>query len=265
MPDTRYPVSGSLRVWFVPLNGIANPKAPTAAEIAAGMDISDAVSWNDKDFGIQASNTSSDPAITARGTTQSRGSAQYGGSFSFYYPKVHNDNTNIYSLVYDALRVPGTAGYIIVRNDGQELLTSTGTATNPGTTIAAGDFVNVFRVETGGYSENITGEDAFRYTISFIPKGLVWTFAIVRSSATPVVPTVNGVSTLTLATKYAALTATVQGRSATRLMVWSSTTPAIATISPNGIITAKTAGSASFLATDPATNTPSAAKAVTIS
>lgn len=265
MPDTRYPVSGSIRVWFVPLNGIANPKAPTAAEVNAGMDISDAISWNDKDFGIQASNTSTDPAITARGNVQSRGSAQYGGSFSFYYPKVHNDSTNLYSLVYDALRLPGTAGYIVVRADGQELLTSAGTATNPGTLAAAGDFVNVFRVETAGYAEVITGEDAFRYTVSFLPKGFVWAYAILRASATPVAPTVAGPSTLTTTAKYAALTATLIGRSATRIVTWSTTTPTLASISPNGIITAKAAGSASFIATDTATGTASTAKAVTIS
>lgn len=264
MPDTRFPVSGSIRVWWVPLNGIANPKAPTAAEIAAGMDISDAISWNDKDFGIQASNTSSDPAITARGTTQSRGSSQYGGSFSFYYPKLHNDNTNLYSLVYDALRLPGTAGYLIVRADGQELLTSAGTATNPGTSIAAGDFVNVFRVETAGYAEVITGEDAFRYTVSFLPKGFVWAYAIVRANATPVAPVVAGTSALTVTAKYAALTASIVSRSATRLVVWSTTTPTLASISPNGIVTAKAAGSASFIATDPATGTASTAKSITI-
>ena len=38
-----------MRVWWITAAGLANPAAPTVAEIAAGMDISDSISWNDKD------------------------------------------------------------------------------------------------------------------------------------------------------------------------------------------------------------------------
>lgn len=265
MPDTRYPASGNMRVWWITAAGLANPAAPTVAEIAAGMDISDSISWNDKDFGIQASNTVDDPAITAKGSVQTRGAAQYGGSFSFYYPGAFNDSTNPYSLTYDALRLPGTDGFIIIRDDGLELTTTSGTTANPGTLAAAGDYINVYKVQTAGYAEAITGEEAFRYTVSFLPRGAVYPFAIVRANSTPVAPAVAGASTLTVAAKYTALTATIVGRDATRLVKWTTTTPALASISANGIVTAKAAGSASFLATDPATGTPSTAKTITIS
>jgi hypothetical protein len=265
MVDIKYPVSGSIRVWWTPTNGFANWKAPTAAELTASMDISDSISWNDKDFGVQASNTVSDPAITATGNAQTRGAAQYGGSFSFYYPKVFNDATNLYSLVYDALRLPNTEGYITVRVDGLALDQAAGTAAQPGRNAEAGDQVNVFRVATAGYAESITGEEAFRYTVSFLPRGQVQTFAVVRANATPVAPVVTGVTTLTIATKYAQLDATIVGRKATRGVTWTTSTPSFATISANGIVKALAAGTASFLATDPATNTPSTAKTITIS
>lgn len=265
MVDIKFPISGNIRVWFVPSNGFANYKAPTAAEINAGLDISDAVSWNDKDFGAQASNTVNDPAITATGNVQTRGAAQYGGSFSFYYPRVFGDNTNKYSLVFDALRLPGTAGFIVVRVDGRQLTTTAGTTANPGTLAATGDLVNVFAVETAGYAEAITGEEAFRYTVSFLPKGRLYLNAVVRASATAVAPAVTGPTTLTIASKYAQLEATLVSRKYTRGVIWTTTTPTLASISPNGIVTALAAGSASFLATDPATNTPSTAKAITIS
>lgn len=265
MVDVKYPVSGSIRVWWTPTNGFANWKAPTVPELTASLDISDSISWNDKDFGVQASNTVSDPAITAIGNTQTRGAAQYGGSFSFYYPRVFNDSSNLYSLVYDALRLPGTEGYITVRLDGQELLQTTGTAARPGTNPEAGDLVNVFKVQTAGYAEAITGEEAFRYTVSFLPRGQVQTLGIVRTNATPVAPLVTGTSTLTIAAKYAQLEGTLISRRYTRGLVWSTTTPTLASISANGIVKAISAGAASFLATDPATNTPSTAKAITIS
>lgn len=263
MVDTRYPISGSIRAWWTPLNGFANWQAPTETELNASLDISDAISWNDKDFGVQASNTTSDPAITAKGNVQNRGAAQYGGSFSFYYPGVFNDNSNLYSLVFDSLRLPGTAGYITVRVDGLELGVPAGTPANPGTEPEDGDLVNVFRVETAGYAEAITGEEAFRYTVSFLPKGEVKTVAVVRASATAVAPVITGASAGTVGSKVV-LDATLVGRKYTRGLRWSSTTPSIATVSRNGIVTLLTAGSANIVATDPATNTPSTPKAITV-
>lgn len=262
--DTRYPVSGSIRAWWTPLNGFANPEAPTAPELAASLDISDAISWNDKDFGVQASNTTSDPAITAKGNTQTRGAAQYGGSFSFYYPGAFNDNSNLYSLVFDALRLPGTAGYITVRVDGLELPVPTGTAAQPGTDPAAGDLVNVYRVETAGYAEAITGEEAFRYTVSFLPKGQVKTNAVVRASATPAVPVITGPATAAVGDKIV-LDATLVGRKYTRGLRWTSSDPAVATVSRNAVVTTISAGTANIIAIDPATNTPSTAKAIAVS
>jgi hypothetical protein len=251
-------------VWWVPTAGLANWKAPVVAEVTAGLDITDSISWNDKDFGIQASNTVSDPAISATGNAQTRGAAQYGGSFSFYYPRVFNDNTNLYSVVYDTLRLPGTEGYLIVRVDGQELQQTTGTAARPGTNPEAGDLVNIYRVQTAGYAEAITGEEAFRYTVSFLPRGQVQTYGVIRANSTPVAPVVSGTATLTVATKYAQLDATLVSRKYTRGVVWATSTPSFASISANGIVKAIAAGTASFTATDPATNTPSTAKTITI-
>lgn len=264
MVDTRYPISGSIRAWWVPLNGLASWQAPTAAEIAAALDISDAISWNDKDFGVQASNTSSDPAITAKGNVANRGAAQYGGSFSLYYPREHGDNSNLYSLVWDQLRLPGTAGYIIVRVDGLELGTPTGTAAQPGTNIAAGDLVNVFRVETAGYAEQITGEEAFRYTVSFLPKGQVKTVAVVRASATAVAPVVTGAGTASVG-DFVKLEATLLSRKYTRGLRWASSNQTAATVSANGVVTAIAAGTANITATDEATGTPSTTHPVVVS
>lgn len=263
MTDTKYPISGSIRIWWVPTNGVANPEAPTEAELAAGMDISDAISWNDKDFGVQSSNTVSDPAITARGNTQNRGAAQYGGSLSFYYPGQFGDNSNLYSLVWDALRAPGTQGYLYSRVDGLELSAATGTTAQPGRTAQAGDFLSMFKVETGGYSEEITGEEAFRYTISFLPKGEVATFVIVRASAAAVAPVTSGPSAVAQG-EHIVLTASLVGRGYTRGLRWTTSDPDVATVSRNAVVTGHSTGSADIIATDPATGESSTAHAVTV-
>lgn len=256
MTDTRYPVSGSIRIWWMPTNGAANWKAPTEAEMSTAIDISDAVSWNDKDFGVQASNTVDDPAITAIGNTQNRGAAQYGGSLSFYYPGEFNDPTNLYSDVFDAMRLPGTQGYLYVRVDGLQLGVDTGTAAQPGRLAKAGDLINAFRVESGGYTENITGEEAFRYTVSFLPKGQVYTFAVVREAATPVLKPITTI--VKQEADYAVLSATLGGRKYTRGVKWSTATPTIVSVSANGIASRVNIGEGSIIATDPATGEASA-------
>lgn len=264
MVDSRYPISGSIRAWWTPVNGFANPEAPTQAELEASLDISDAISWNDKDFGIQASNTVSDPAITAKGNTQNRGAAQYGGSFSFYYPGAFNDDSNLYSIVYDALRLPGTQGFITVRVDGLELPVAAGTPEQPGTAPEAGDLVSVFRVETAGYAEAITGEEAFRYTVSFLPKGEVRTMAVVRATSTGAAPVVTG-ATGVAPGEHIVLSATLAGRKYTRGLRWTTSDSTVATVSRNGVVTGVNSGTVDIIAIDPATNASSTAHEVAVS
>jgi hypothetical protein len=251
-------------MWFVPLAGIALPGAPTIAEITAGIDISDAVSWNDKDFGVQASNTVQDPAITAKGNVSDRGAAQFGGSLSFYYPKDRTDASNKYKVVQDALDQAGTVGYIVTRVDGSELLVSTGTTAHPGTSIAAGDLVTVAKVETAGYGEAITGEEAFRYTVSFLPKGFIKVYAVVRTNATPVAPVIVGTPGSGAVGSKAVVTATLLGIDYTRGLTWTSSDTTKATVTNNGVITRVASGSASIIATDPVTLTASTGVTVTI-
>lgn len=250
--DQRYPISGSIRIWFLTSNGVANPEAPTLAELNAGLDISDAISWNDKDFGVQASNTTNDPAITAKGNVTDRGAAQYGGGLSLYYPFDRSDATSIYVKAENALGSPGTGGYIVVRVDGLELGTAAGNASHPGTDPAVGDLVSVFRVETAGYAQSITGEEAFRYTVSFLSKGFVKTMAVVRASAVAAPPILTGPATATVGTPIP-LKATLIGREYTRGLRWATANPALGTVSRNGIVTPLAAGSLSVTATDEAT------------
>lgn len=261
--DAKFPVSGNIRIWWVAANGLANPKAPTEAELQGALDLSDAVSWNDKDFGVQASNTSSDPAITASGNTQNRGAAQYGGSLSFYYPANFEDSANWYATVWAALHAPGTAGYIVTRVDGLELAQEVGTASNPGWKATAGDLVSVFRVETAGYSEQITGEEAFRYTITFLPKGLVAPFVIVRATAVADKPVVTGPATIALAGVGIAK-GTLVGREYTRGLVWKSSDANVASVSINGVVKGLAAGTAGITATDKATGAVSTPLAITV-
>jgi hypothetical protein len=238
MTDVKVPASGNIRVWWALPNAFANWQAPTAAEINGSLDISNSTSWNDLDFGLQASNTIDDPAITAIGKVSDRGAAQFGGSMSFYYPGAFDDAGNEYSLTYDALDQPRTVGYLVMRIDGEESSVMAQT----------GDLVHVFKVMTDGYAESITGEEAFRYTVTFLSQGdlVVRTVVGGGSVVTP--------STLAVAVGASEpLTATVGGRRYTNGVKWSSSDPTKATVSSAGIVTGVAAGSATITATYEAT------------
>lgn len=239
MTDVKVPSSGNIRVWWALPNAFANFAAPTAAEINACLDVSDSISWNDFDFGLQASNTIDDPAITAIGKVSDRGAEQFGGGVSFYYPGAFGDASNDYSNTYDAMDQPRTPGYLVIRVDGDN-------ANSPA--AANGDLVSVYKVMTDGYAETITGEEAFRYTITFLPQGDLAVRTVVGGT-TPVTP-----STLAVAVGASErLTATVGGRNYTNGVKWSSSDPSKASVSSAGVVTGVAAGSATITATYEAT------------
>lgn len=246
--DTKLPISGNIRLlWALP-NAFANYRSATTAELNAALDLADSTSWNDFDFGMQASAQNSDPAISAKGNVQDRGAASYGGNLSFYFPRRFDDNSNQHSLVYDALGKPRTVGYIIASYDG-EVGNVTPTYTGGATTaFQDGDFYHIFRVQTDGYAQSITGEEAFRYTVSFLSQGTFEAFGIAHTGAvtvdvTPATATVSDVA------PHALLRASVLGREFTRGVRWSSSAPEVATVSPNGVVTRVSAGSATITAT----------------
>jgi hypothetical protein len=240
MADVKVPASGNIRVWFALSNAFADYKNPTAAEINASLDLSDAVSWNDFDFNLEASNQLEDPAITSIGKIVDRGYTNWGGSISFYYPRTFDDSTSKYSEVYDALDAPRTNGYLVLRIDGEE----------SAATVSAGDMVHCFKVVTDGYAESITGEEAFRYTVTFLPQGDY----VVRAIAAGVSPNAVDVTPATLSTAagdHDELAVTFGGRVYTNGVEYSSSNNAVATVSRAGIVTSVATGTATITATGP--------------
>lgn len=118
MTDVRLPASGNIQVRWHASNAFANPARPTPTEVNAGLNITDSISWNDFDFGIQASNTTNDPSLAAKSNVSDRGAMQYGGSISIYLPADESDITNGHALAYAALATPRTLGYITIQIDG---------------------------------------------------------------------------------------------------------------------------------------------------
>ena len=248
MADVKVPASGNIRVWFALTNAFADYKNPTAAEINASLDISDAVSWNDFDFNLEASNQLEDPAITAVGKTFDRGFANWGGTISFYYPNSFDDASSKYSQVYDTLDAPRTSGYVVMRADGAESSTS---AQN-------GDFVHVLKVMTDGYAESVTGEEAFRYTVTMLAQGDL----AVRTCVGGGTPVVTPSTLASSVGDHDQLAVTWGGRVYTNGVTYTTSDASKATVSTGGVITSVAAGSATITATSPDGNTGTCAVTV---
>jgi len=248
MTDVKVPASGNIRVWWGATSAFADYKNPTAAEINACLDLSDAVSWNDFDFNLEASNQLDDPAITALGKVSDRGFANWGGGISFYYPTSFDDASSKYSLVYDTLDAPRTSGYIVVRIDGAEAAA----------VAADGEMVHVLKVMTDGYAESITGEEAFRYTVTMLPQGDYAVRTVVGGGSVVL-------SDATLATSAGdvdAITATWGGRNYTGGLTWTTSDATKATVSSYGVVTSVATGSATITATSPDAGTDTCAVTV---
>lgn len=248
MVDTRLPASGNIQVRVHPANAFANPARPTPAEVNAGLNITDAVSWNDFDFGLQASTTNNDPSLASKSNVADRGSMQYGGSLSIYLPADFEDDTNLNKLAWDILSQPRTVVWVTIQIDGE--LSENNTPTYPGgltQTAANGDLIQVYKVMTGGYTPNITGETAFRETISLLSQGDGFPNAVVSTTAPTLV-----VTPATLASApddIDVLNATVNGREFTRGVRWKTSDSSVATVSQNGVVTSVAAGTATITAT----------------
>lgn len=234
---TKLPANGNITVLWATEGSFANWKSPTADELNAALNLSSSISWNDWAFGMSASNTQNDPSLADVGNRTDRGAAQYGGAISFYYPGAFDDDTNDYSLAFDAIAVPRTKGFVVVRIDGAKPTTQA---------FAAGDLVSVMEVMTDAQSNMITGEEAFRYTVNMLQQGALAVYTVVRStSVTVVTPSTLAVD----AGEYARLTATVNGRAYTNGVAWSSSDTTKATVSNAGVVAGIAAGSATITAT----------------
>jgi hypothetical protein len=234
---TKLPANGNITVLWAPEGSFANWKSPTATELNGLLNMSSSVSWNDWAFGMSASNTQNDPSLADIGNRTDRGAAQYGGTISFYYPGAFDDNSNDYSLTFDAISVPRTKGYVVVRVDGNKPTTQA---------FAAGDLVHVMEVMTDGQTNMITGEEAFRYTVTMLQQGALAVYTVVRSTTVTVVTP----ATLTVAVGASSrLTATANGREYTNGVAWTTSDATKATVSNAGVVTGVASGSADIVAT----------------
>lgn len=260
MANTKVSSAGNMVVrWALP-GFAANWKKPTVAEVNATLDVTDSVSWENFSFGNQASNQVSDPSIADTGNVQARGFAQFGGTMSFFYPRTYNNVADANSNTFEALDIPGTIGYVLVRADG--VITPAG-----GRLAILGDFWHIYRVQTDGWADVNTGETNFKYTITFNPQGDVATNVWVGTTQT-LVSSITGGNAFTAGQKKP-IVAYITGRQVSTegypgRFQFTSSDSTKATVDANGVVKGIAAGAATITATDPYTLIAATGIAVTV-
>lgn len=233
MTDQTYNSDGNVRLRVYPANGFANYKWPTVAELNAGLRLEDAVPWENFDFGVQASDTSSAPPLSAKSTVDTRSTANYGGNISFWYPGYYDDNANQLSQVYDFFNPTDYSRpicYVVMSVDGE-----IGESGQPADTMAFanGDLLSVFKVQADAWDDMTEGDDPFYYTLNFLRNGGLAHYTVASTAA----PVLAASATLAgTAGGTGKIVVTVNGRPYNGGVNYSTSAAAEATVSDFGIV-----------------------------
>lgn len=238
----KTPSDQNISVWIGPANAIADFGAPTAAEINAMENISAALSWQDWDFGVQASETTNEPSFADPANFTDFGASQYGGSMSMFYPKNYDDPTNALSRAYDLTDQPWELLAVVIRIDGEK---------RNSTAAQDGDYVHAFLTMTDGEVNSLTGAEALRRTITLLQQSVFAIYTIVGSAG--VAPVATPPASLAIG-ESVRVPATVLGREFTNALEYRSEDPEVAVVGRGGIVTGVGDGTTDITITNPNTD-----------
>lgn len=230
--------NGHIDVVWIPVGGIANPAAPTKAEIEAGIYLSPAIAWDNFELAPSDSNDTDDRSIVDAANATTRGYAQYGATLPMFREGVVSNAVSDYAVAFETFRPQRIPGWLILR-----------TNVAASKTFTAGDVISVFKFIADYVTDDTEGEDSIKYQVNFIPQGELYVNTqVANSTNVSVAP-----DTLSVAVGAVGLVkATIGGRNYTQGVTWTSSANNIATVSPNGVVNGVAAGTATITATHPA-------------
>lgn len=252
MTDVKVYQGGNITYWWVPAGGIADINAPTASEINMGVNISAAVAADGTEVTPTDSSDIDDRSIIDAGNKVEPGFGQYNATFTLFRPLSTADAADPYVVAYNLFKTQRVPGFIVKRR-----------FVPYATAATAADRISVFQVISDHTANDTAGEDSVKLIVPFLPQGAmaVNTFvktasAVVTTPATTLASDVGDIDPV-VATLGASGPVITQGAK------WTSSAPAVASVSPNGVIKSLSAGSATITASHPAATT-AASIAVTV-
>lgn len=255
MADKKVTSNGNIQVWFVPAASLTNPAAPDPTEVNTfGTNVSRAVAWEGSTWPTSTgSNDTDDRSILDAGNSTSRGFPQFEATLNFFRPKDVKDTLSDYGKAFHLFRTTRVPGYLITR----VLQGTAGVESN----LLAGQLVSVFKMLTTTFVDDTEGEDSYKYAVNFAPQGDLYVYTQAKG-ANPVILT-----PLTAALAVGdvkPIRATLNGHRYTQAVTWTSSNPAVATVSRNGVVKAVSAGTANITASHPASTGVIAPSVVTV-
>lgn len=216
---------------------------PTVAQLNAGVDLTEAIAWQDFELGAGDSDDIDDRSIVDPSNYQSRGFANFNATLSFFRDANLADSTSAYVRAWNTFKVPRTYGYLVIRVAEKKWSDA----------WAAGDRVSVFRFIADTIVDDATGDDAVKFTVSFLPQGVLFPYTFVGAAGTITgVPTTN-----TLAVGASKLISpSISGKKAGAQCTFVSANTAKVRVSANGVITGVAAGTAAITVSHPAATAP---------
>ncbi|MDF2506259.1 MAG: hypothetical protein K0Q52_118 [Microbacterium sp.] len=248
MANTEVSTTGNVAILAGPDTAIPSANwssGPTFAQISALLNVSAGVKIDGTDFNVEASEQVDDRSFADQAGSQSRGPIQASGSIEVYTPG-KGDTTSPHAKAYDAFGTPRT-----------KLVVGQRFAKAQGGPVAAGDEVNLFRVQTDARAHNRNDSSrTLGVGLVFQDNALI---NYIVPAAAPTIPTVavqGGVSLTTLTpTKVAMLKVTYHGRNITAGATYTSSNEAVFTVTKSGIIIAVGVGTATLKVSYPGAGT----------
>lgn len=237
MADTRVLSNKHRNIYVAPVAATPFTQSPFTGQLAVAdfadfLDISSVIKWDGTDFGIQESDTIDDRVLTDDASAQSRGFSQFGGSINLLYPSDYTDTTDIAQQAFELFRTPRTQFYVIER-----------VVVGASVAEAAGQTFTVTKVISDGFSPDTEGDDSYAYTVNLVPQGDVYISDVIATGLTIVESGHDTTLAVGAATWGKALLGTTN---VTVLATYSSSAPAVATVTNNGIIVGVSAGTATI-------------------
>lgn len=222
----------------------AQAAAPTETILNAGstLQLSPAIAWQDFALGATDSDDIEDRGITDSGNAVSRGFANFEGTLSFFRDKNSADSGSDYVKAFNAFKVPRTYGYLVVRVAEKKWSDA----------WAVGDRVSVFRFIADIVVDDATGDDSVKFTVTFLPQGLLFPYTVVRGATPAAITGVATTNAKTVAAGPFKLTALLNGKDVSAVSTWTSSDTTKATVDSRGVVTPIAAGVPNITVNHPA-------------
>lgn len=226
-------------------------KAPTDTILNAGttLQLSPAIAWQDFALSATDSDDIEDRGITDPGNAVSRGFANFEGTLSFFRDASGvADTTSDFVKAFQAFRTPRTYGYLVIRVAEKKWSDA----------WAKGDRVSVYRFVADIITDDATGDDSVKFTVNFLPQGLLYPYTIVRGATPDPITGIAPTKSQTVVAGPYALVPLLSGKDIRAGATYTSSDTTKATVSASGVVKPLAAGTTTITV-----NHPSATAAVT--